>query len=148
MLALRQCFACLATAIVFLSTSCVPSLGQDPAPCSRINYVGVGCAMFKFVGVQRGKPFAAQRVVVATASSADQGRKNVEWIESVSRDSVGRVRFEQTEAFKPPKGIVSLGLYEHELEKVMLPSNTLERLVVIFDCFGGKGIVLQPDMKT
>ena len=145
---LRQGFAYVTIAMVFLSTTTVSNHAQDLTPCSKMNYVGVGCAMFKFVGVEQGKPFVAQRVVTAVAHSPDQGGKTVEWIESVSRDSGGRVRFEQTEAFRPPTGIANVGLSEHEIEKIMVPDSTFACLVTIFDCFTGKSIVLQPELKT
>jgi len=60
--------------------------GQNPAPWSNSSYVGAGCAMFKFVGVERGQPFTAERTDIATANSADQGRKTIEWIELVGKD--------------------------------------------------------------
>lgn len=139
---------CSATAIIFLSTISVSLQAQDLTMCSKINFVGVSRAMFRFVGVERGKPFTAQRVVTATAKSPEGGGKTVEWTESVSRDSAGRIRFEQSEPFKPPTGMFSSGLTDHEIEKTMLRRYSPGRLVVIFDCFGGKSMVLQPESKT
>jgi hypothetical protein len=144
---LRQGLTRLTTAIVFLSTTSTSSQAQA-LQCSKINYVGVGCATFRFVGVERGKPFTAQRVVIATTESPEGGSKTVEWTESVSRDSAGRIRFEQTEAFKPPTGIFSAGLTDHEIEKIMVRDRRPDRLVIIFDCFSGKSIVLEPNLKV
>jgi hypothetical protein len=144
MLNLRQCFACLAAAIVFLPRVSLSGQAQD-TPCSKINYVGVGCAMFRFVGVERGKPFTAQRVVIATSKSPE-GAKTVEWSESISRDSAGRIRFEQTEEF--PIRMFGVGLSDHEIEKIMIRDNRPGRLAIIFDCFSGKSIVLEPELKT
>ena len=144
--ALQQSFACLTTAVVLLSVNPVSPLAQETTLCSKINYVGVGCAAFRFVGVESRKPFTAQRVVIATIKSSEGDEKTVEWTESVSRDGTGRIRFEQTEAF--PIRTLGVGLSDHEIEKIMLPDSRPGRFVIIFDCFNGKSIVLQPELKA
>jgi hypothetical protein len=148
MIVLRRNLACLTTAAVFLSIDPTIPLAQDTEPCSKINYIGVGCAAFKFIGVERGKPFTAQRSIVASAKSPDGSERTIEWTELVSRNSAGRIRFEQSEEFKPPADISSVGLIDHEIEKVLVRGSRPGRLVTIFDCFSGTGTAIQPELKT
>jgi hypothetical protein len=143
---LRKLFAWLA----IFSTSMASVLGvppsaraQDYSSCSKVNYVGLGCVTFKFIGVERGKPFMAQRTVTSVAHSSDGSSKTVQWVELVSRDSAGRIRFEQSEGFKPPNGIYSVAMSDHEIERVMIQGDASGSLVTIFGCFNGKSIVLQ-----
>jgi hypothetical protein len=144
---LRKLFAWLAS--ISISMACVlgastSTPAQHDSSCTKINYVGFGCSTFKFVGVERGKPFVAQRTVTSVGRSADGTSKAVQWIELISRDSAGRIRFEQREAFKPQKGLYSIVMSTHEIERVMIPGDASGSLVTIFDCFNGKSIVLQP----
>jgi hypothetical protein len=143
----RKLFAWLtiiSTSLASLLGVSASTLGQDNSSCAKINYVGFGCATFKFVGVERSKPFMAKRTVISVGHFSDATSKTVKWIELVSRDSAGRIRFEQSEAFKPPNGIDSIVMSNHEIEKNMIPGDRPGSLVIIFDCFNGKSIVLQP----
>jgi hypothetical protein len=146
MMGLRKLFAWLAifstpmASVLGVSTS---TLAQDNGACSKINYMGLGCVTFKFIGVERGKPFMAQRTVTSVGHSSDGSSKTVQWAELVSRDSAGRIRFEQNEGFKPPNGIDRIVMSDHEIERVMIHSDASEPLVTIFDCFNGKSVVLQ-----
>lgn len=116
--------------------------------CSNINYVGVECgAIYKFVDVEKQKPFIAQRVVTSTSKSLDGTIKKVEWTEVTARDTVGRVRFEQKETFRAPDWRENSAMTSHEIEKVVVPSDSLGgSLVTIFDCVSRKSIVLQPEL--
>jgi hypothetical protein len=120
---------------------------QTRDSCSTINYVGVGCAMFKFVGVERGKPFVAQRKVTFVGRNSEGANKSVEWIEFIARDSQGRIRFEQHGNFNPPDRREGIAMSDHEIEKIIVPGDTSGFLVTIFDCFNGKSVVLQPNLK-
>src|ERR1700674_2323470 len=115
---------------------------------STINYVGAACAMFKFVGDERGKPFMAQRVVTFVGHNSDGTNEPVEWIEFIARDSQGRIRFEQHSNFKPPDWREGTAMSDHEIEKIIVPGDTSGSLVTIFDCFNGKSIVLQPELQV
>jgi hypothetical protein len=144
---LRKPFAWL----TMISTVMAPLLGvststpaQDNGSCTANNYVGFGCVTFKFVSVEQDKPFTAQRTVTSVGYSSDGTKKKVRWIEFVARDTSGRIRFEQSEAFKPPNVIDSLVMSNHEIEKNVIHGDAPGSLVTIFDCFNGKSIVLEP----
>ena len=147
MMDFRKLFAWLtiiSTSLASLLGVSTSALAQDNSSCTKINYVGFGCATFKFVGVERDKPFVAQRTVTSAGHSSDGTSKTVKWIELVSRDSAGRIRFEQSEAFKPTNGIDRIVMSNHEIEKNMITGDAPGSLVTIFDCFNGKSLVLQP----
>jgi hypothetical protein len=116
--------------------------------CSNINLVGVGCATFRFVGVEREKPFIAQRVVTSTSHDTDGTITKVEWTEFTARDSEGRIRFEQKTAFKAPDWRENGVMTNHDIEKIVLPAVSLGSLVTIFDCFKRKSIVMQPELAV
>src|SRR5258708_29519649 len=148
---IRETLACMAivstsTLSLYGGPTCFPPQTRDS--CSTINYVGVGCAMLKFVGVERGKPFIAQRMVTFVGRNPEGTNKPVEWIELIARDNQGRIRFEQHGNFKPPDWREGTALSEHEIEKIIVPGDTSGSLVTIFDCFNGKSIVLQPELQV
>jgi hypothetical protein len=116
--------------------------------CSNINLVGVGCATFRFVGVERAKPFVAQRVVTSTSHGPDGIITKVEWTEFTARDTGGRIRFEQKDPFKAPDWRENGVMTNHDIEKIVLPAGSLGSLVTIFDCFKRKSIVLQPELAV
>jgi hypothetical protein len=116
--------------------------------CSTNNYVGGECVSFRFVGVERGKPFTGQRVVTSVGHNLDGTSKTVKWTELTARDSGGRIRFEQQSALKPPDWRVASSMSNHEIEKIMIPGGVSGPLITIFDCFNGKGIVLQPELHV
>jgi hypothetical protein len=132
-------------ACLFGISSSTPA--QDSGSCTGINYVGFGCVTFKFVGVEQGKPFTAQRTVTSLGYPSDGTNKTAQWIEFVARDSSGRIRFEQSEAFKPPNVIDSIVMSNHEIEKNVIPGDAPGPLVAIFDCFNGESVVLQPRLQ-
>jgi len=104
--------------------------------------------MFKFVGVERSKPFSGQRVVTSIGNNSNKTSKPVEWIEFIARDGQGRIRFEQQGTFKPADWRERMAMSNHEIEKIMAPGDTPGSLVTIFDCFNGKSIVLQPEVQV
>lgn len=147
MLCLREIVAWLtiiSSSAVSLFGGAPPFLAHRQSICSTINDVGVGCATFRFVGVARGKPFTAKRVVSSVGHSPDGTSKTVEWVELIARDSAGRIRFEQQGPFKPPDRREVLGMSNHEIERVMIQGDASGPLITIFDCFKGRSIVLQP----
>src|ERR1700683_4131883 len=146
----RKLFAWLAivcTSMAFVLGDSTSTPAQDYSSCTQINYVGFGCDTFRFVGVERDKPFMAQRTVTSVGHSSDGSSKTVWWIEFVARDSTGRIRFEQSEALKLPNAIDSLVMSNHEIEKDVIPGDPPGPLVTIFDCFSGKSVLLQPRLR-
>lgn len=140
--------AIISTSTISLQGEQVSLPGQARDSCSSINYVGGECGRFRFVGVERGKPFTAQRVVTSVGRNLDGTSKTVKWTELTVRDSEGRIRFEQQNAFKPPDWRVASSMSTHEIEKIMMPGGVSGPLVTIFDCFNGKSIVLQPELHV
>jgi len=104
--------------------------------------------MFRFVGVERTKPFIAQRVVTSIGQNLDGTNKTVDWIELIARDSQGRIRFEQRNTFEPPDWRDGVPMSNHEIEKNMISGVTSGPLVTIFDCLNRKSILLQPELQT
>src|ERR1700677_2109837 len=133
----------VSTLISSLAAASTSTLAQDNSSCTGNNYVGFGCGAFKFVGLEQNKPFMAQRTVTSVGYSSDGTNKKTQWIEYVARDSFGRIRFGQNEAFNPPDAIDRVLMSTHEIEKNVIP-NASGPLVVIFDCFNGKSTVLEP----
>jgi hypothetical protein len=134
----------VSTLISSLAAASISTLAQDNSPCTGINYVGFGCGAFKFVRVEQNKPFMAQRTVTSVGYSSDRTNKTIQWTEHVARDSFGRIRFGQSEAFNPPDAIDRVLMSNHEIEKNVIPDYGSGPLVVIFDCFNGKSTVLEP----
>ena len=142
------------TLALFMAFSCStthPATLPQSAPvdsCSNINVVGLACATFRFVGVEREKAFTAQRVVTSTSHSPDGTIAKVEWTEFTARDKEGRIRFEQKEPFKAPDWRENGLMANHDIEKIVVPAGSLRSLVTIFDCFKRTSIVLQPELAV
>jgi hypothetical protein len=151
MLSFRKTFAwltilCSSTISLFGGPTCLPA--QVPDFCSNINHVGAACGMFRFVGVERAKPFVAQRIVHSVGHNLDGTSNTVNWVEIIARDGQGRIRFEQQGLFKPADWRDAGPMSNHDIEKTMLPSDTSGPLVTIFDCPNRKSTVLQPEQQT
>jgi hypothetical protein len=143
----RLTILCCSTASLYGGpTTRLPA--QEADFCSNINYVGVGCGMFRFVGVERAKPFIAQRIVTSVGHNLDGASNTVNWIEIIARDSQGRIRFEQRSPFKPPNWRDGAPLSNHEIEKIVIPGDASGPLVTIFDCLNRRSIVLQPEQQA
>lgn len=128
------------------------ALSQDPISCTATNIVVESCSTIFGVNVERGKPFVAESVSKSSAKSSLQSHL-------LARETSGRIRVEQ----QLPRSIGYVRTIEVMVSsdrdgKIMLPPNAQDPLVssdaervlsiTIFDCFGGKSILLQPGPQT
>jgi len=135
MSSLRHTLACLS--IVGISTislfgGSTAALGQDNNSSSEFDDIAESCTAIRWVSVERGKPFIAERVVRSWDQSFHEK-------DLVARDSTGRIYIEQHDL---PWQFYSFSSH-HD-------ANTIWALgtVSIFDCFGGKSIYLVPGSRT
>lgn len=135
MLAFRNTLAWLnivSISVASLLADSTSALGQDPHLCTEVNYLAVACANSRWVNVEKGKPFIAQRVVKSSDQSPHEN-------DLIARDSGGRIYMEDHNLRLQFYGFRSF----HD-------ANTIWALgtVTILDCFGGKSIYLVPGSHT
>lgn len=123
--------------IVSISTASLlagstPALPQDPHLCTEVNYVAVACATIRWVSIEKGKPFVAERVAKSSDHSFHEN-------DLVARDAAGRLYLEDHGSPWQFYGFTS----RHDASTIWALGT-----VSILDCFGGKSVYLVPGSRT
>jgi hypothetical protein len=126
----RLCIASISA--IWLCGLSMDALGQDHASCVEVKDVIQSCSAIRWVSVERGKPFIAQRVVKSWDQSFHEN-------DLVARDADGRIYIEQHDL---PWQFYSLS--SHREANIIWALGTAN----IFDCFGGKVIHMVPGSRT
>jgi hypothetical protein len=99
-----------------------------------------------YVGGEINNPFTARRITSTMGRSATDPRMP-EILEIVARDSAGRVRIEKHPGTAGQNGSDPVVLHTRDGGQINTTHAELNTLTMIFDCFDGKMITLQPGMK-
>jgi hypothetical protein len=102
------------------------------------------CSVVDNVGVEPGKPFTAQRVIHRTLFSnlGTQSRQDV--IESIARDTVGRIRIEEQVVPKQPFEDRTAILTTWDGREIITKDSELNRSIQIVDCPDRKIVTIDP----
>lgn len=143
---IRRTFAWLSIVSVSTASFCgCPSYAahQKDSSCSEARDAMDVCTGFNTINPERGKPFAAERVVRRMVSSI----RSAEQTELVARDSNGRIRDERHVPAKTHshRGIMALGGVPSSQRDLITIDEPEELMVSILDCFGGQRIRLMPN---
>lgn len=145
----RKIFAWLS--IVGVSTA---SFGGGPTgaaqkdiPCTENKFVEQSCATVFLVGVEREKPFIAERTKITLESLGGETHLLHQETNFVARDAAGRIR----EEFHVSYGELALGGVASSHRDLNTSASLVDDLgqlrVHILDCFGDKWILLTPETQ-
>ena len=135
----RVAFAMLltATASHAQNPNTAPAADQHSRQCGGVNYVGG----------QIANPFTAKHITKSTTTLPDGTQKLHEMMESVGRDSGGRIRFERQSFPDHARGQEKVPLTKRDGGTIETTRETLGIVILIFDCADSMTIQIQPGMQ-
>jgi len=101
----------------------------------------------EYVGIERDKPFSADRVTKPASHPAGGTGQTRELVEHAARDSAGRIRIERNHAFPPVSSADEVELSSAEGKNITAKRATLGLNIVISDYANGQSIQLLPAMQ-
>jgi hypothetical protein len=120
---------------------------QKDSPCTATKIMEQSCANVIWVGVERDKPFIAERKTITVQQDEVQIHQEADL---VARDAVGRIREELHGVYGktvPFERIALGGVPSSYRDLNTNVDDTGQHIVTIVDCLGGKRIQLSPDTQ-